>query len=350
MAQRLRNHCNPDCNSLLTSCSPGLFKRRHLWIKFPSANAVGACWGAVAHVRDFGEKLTLVLKALSISRARLAVAAGVDKSLVGRWCAGTYAPAAHNLERITQTIAERLPNFTMHDWDRSIGDLAARLGVDLVQPQPALGTDRLILSIPAATGAATRARAADLEGFWRVTYSAGVNEMPDMFVQSYGMVRLEANGQLACRAGIFDAIVEGAAVLVNNQLFQIVVNPARGTVSLALFNCAAEGKAQTMDGITLSCRDGLGGTPMASPCFSERVGDLSGDVAADDRRFAALCAQHPVLPEGAVPPHIRDHLVRSAGRAAAAAGGDLLVMMPHLRSLARATTSETIQPALRVVS
>jgi hypothetical protein len=306
-------------------------------------------WGLVAQVRDFGDKLTLVLKALSISRARLAVAAGVDKSLVGRWCAGTYAPAAHNLERITQTIAERLPHFTMHDWDRSIGDLAARLGVDVAQPA-ATGPDQLVIPIPPATGAATRARATDLEGFWRVIYSAGVNEMPDMFVQSYGMIRLEADGHLSCRAGIFDAFVEGTAILVNNQLFQIAINPARGTLSLALFNCAAEGKAQTMDGITLSCRDGLGGTPMASPCFSERVGDLSGDMAADNRRFAALCTQHPVLPEGAVPPHIRDHLVRNAGRAAAAAGGDLLVMMPHLRSLARASTSDTAHPALRVVS
>jgi hypothetical protein len=303
----------------------------------------------VAQSRDFGDKLTLVLKALSISRARLALAAGVDKSLVGRWCAGTYAPAAHNLERITQTIAERLPHFTMHDWDRSLPDLAGRLGVE-VAPPVASGGGQMIIPIPAPVTAATRARAADLEGIWRVIYSAGVNEAPDMFVQSYGMIRLEADGHLSCRAGIFDAFVEGTAVLVNNQLFQIAINPARGTFSLALFNCAAEGQAQTMDGITLSCRDGLGGTPMASPCYSERVADLSGDAAADDRRFAALCAQHPVLPDGTLPLHIRDHLLRSAGRAAAAAGGDLLVMMPHLRSLARAGTSEAQHPPLRVVS
>lgn len=297
----------------------------------------------------FAEKLTLVLKALSISRARLAAAAGVDKSLVGRWCAGTYAPSAHNLERITQTIAERRPGFTMLDWERTTAELAACL--DVTWSSPEIGTtDRLVIPIPPATAAATRARAADLEGLWRVIYSAGVNEMPDMFVQSYGMIRLEPDGHLACRAGIFDAFVEGSAVLVNNQLFQIAINPARGTLSLALFNCAAQGKAQTMDGITLSCRDGLGGTPMASPCYSERVADLSGDPAADDRRFAALCAQHPVLPEGAVPPHIRDHLVRNAGRSAAAVGGDLLLMMPHLRSLARASASDAAQPVVPAAS
>jgi transcriptional regulator with XRE-family HTH domain len=298
---------------------------------------------------EFADKLTLVLKALSISRARLASAAGVDKSLVGRWCAGTYAPAAHNLERITQTIAERVPGFTMHDWDRSIADLAASFGVE--RPWPAVeAADTLMIPVPPAIAAATRARAADYEGIWRVTYSAGVNEQPDMFVQSYGLMRLEPGGQLSCRAGIFDVRLEGAALLVNNQLFQIAINPARGTVSLAMFNCVAEGKAQILDGITLSCRDGLGGIPMATPCYSERVADLSGDVALDDQRFSALCAQHPVLPDGATPQHIRDHLLRPTGRAAAAAGGDLLLMMPHLRSLARSSDVASAPPALRIVS
>jgi transcriptional regulator with XRE-family HTH domain len=183
----------------------------------------------------FADKLTLVLKALSISRARLAAAAGVDKSLVGRWCAGTYAPAAHNLERITQTIAERIPGFTMHDWDRSISDLAASFGVEWAGTKRE-AVDQIVIPVPPAIAAATRARAADYEGIWRVIYSAGINEQPDMFVQSYGLMRLEPGGQLSCRAGIFDVQLEGAALLVNNQLFQIAINPARGTLSLAMFN------------------------------------------------------------------------------------------------------------------
>lgn len=297
----------------------------------------------------FADKLTLVLKALSISRARLAAAAGVDKSLVGRWCAGTYVPAAHNMERITHTIAERLPGFTMHDWDRSLDDLAASLGLEWTGPAVA-GAGRLLLPVPAGVVAATSARAADYAGIWRVVYSAGVNEQPDMFVQSYGLMRLQPDGQLACRAGIFDVRLEGAAVLVNNQLFQICSNPARGTLSLAMFNGVAQGKAQRMDGITLSCRDGLGGAPMATPCLAERVADLSGDVAADDRRFDTLCAQHPVLPAGSVAGEVRDHLLRNIGPAAAAAGGDLLLMMPHLRSLSRAAAPGHAPPELQIVA
>jgi transcriptional regulator with XRE-family HTH domain len=298
---------------------------------------------------NFADKLTLVLKALSISRARLAAAAGVDKSLVGRWCAGTYAPAAHNLERITQTIAERVPGFTMHDWDRSIDDLAGSLGVQWVSTRPDSG-DRLTIPLPPAIAAATRARAADFEGIWRVTYSAGINEQPEMFIHTYGLVRLEPDGRLLYRAGVFEVRLEGSAILANNQLFLLAINPARGTLSLAILNCVADGKAQLFDGITLSCRDGLGGTPVVAACISERVADLTGDIAFDDQRFAALCAQHPVAPPGAVSPEIRDHLLRDSGRTAAAAGGDLLMVMPHLRSLACSSEAAVAPPALRIVS
>lgn len=298
---------------------------------------------------NFADKLTLVLKALSISRARLAAAAGVDKSLVGRWCAGAYAPAPHNLERITQTIAERVPHFTMHDWDRSIDDLAASFGVEWAGTTRA-ASDQIVIPVPAAIAADTRARAADYEGIWRVTYSAGINEQPEMFIHTYGMLRLEPGGQLQYRAGVFEVRLEGSAIVVNNQLFMLAINPGRGTLSLAILNCAAHGKAQFTDGITLSCRDGLGGTPVVAACVSERFADLTGDIATDDARFAALCAQHPVAPPGAVAPEIRDHLLRDAGQAAAAAGGDLLMVMPHLRSLARNSDAVTAPPALRVVS
>lgn len=302
-------------------------------------------------VGNFSDKLTLVLKALSISRARLAAAAGVDKSLVGRWCAGTYAPAAHNLERITQTIAERVPGFTMHDWDRSIDDLAASFGVEWLGAEPAkAAADTIVIPVPPAIAENTRARAADYEGIWRVTYSAGVNEQPDMFIHTYGLLRLEPDGLLSYQAGVFEVRLQGSAILVNNQLFLLAINPARGTLSLAILNCVGEGKAQFSDGITLSCRDGLGGTPVVAACVSERVADLTGDVAFDDQRFAALCAQHPVAPPGAVSPDIRDHLLQDAGKAAAAAGGDLLMVMPHLRSLSRSSDATAAPPALRIVS
>src|ERR1700733_85997 len=79
---------------------------------------------------DFGAKLNLVLKAFSLSRGRLAAELKVDKSLVGRWAAGTVTPSAHNLAGLTGLIAKRLPGFSLLDWDLGIAGLAERLGVD----------------------------------------------------------------------------------------------------------------------------------------------------------------------------------------------------------------------------
>lgn len=42
----------------------------------------------------FSRKLDLVLKALSLSRGRLAAQLGVDKSLAGRWASGAVTPSA----------------------------------------------------------------------------------------------------------------------------------------------------------------------------------------------------------------------------------------------------------------
>ena len=78
----------------------------------------------------FSKKLDLVLKALSMSRGRLAAELGVDKSLVGRWASGTVTPSAHNLENLTRLVAQRRAGFTMLDWDRSLDGLAQVFGVN----------------------------------------------------------------------------------------------------------------------------------------------------------------------------------------------------------------------------
>ncbi|MBC8057886.1 MAG: helix-turn-helix transcriptional regulator, partial [Rhizobiales bacterium] len=77
----------------------------------------------------FAQRLDLVLKALSMSRARLAADLGIDKSLAGRWVSGAVQPSAYNLERLTVLVAVRCPGFTMLDWDRDLDGLADRLGV-----------------------------------------------------------------------------------------------------------------------------------------------------------------------------------------------------------------------------
>ena len=63
----------------------------------------------------FTARLELILKALSLTRGRLAAELGVDKSLVGRWVSGAVKPSALNLERLTAFVARRQPGFTLLD-------------------------------------------------------------------------------------------------------------------------------------------------------------------------------------------------------------------------------------------
>ena len=73
---------------------------------------------------DFAPKLNFVLKALSMSRARLASELGVDKSAVGRWASGAATPSAHNLAQLTGLVSGKVKGFTSLDWDRDLASLA----------------------------------------------------------------------------------------------------------------------------------------------------------------------------------------------------------------------------------
>ena len=78
-----------------------------------------------------------------------------------------------------------------------------------------------------------------------------------------------------------------------------------------------------------------GGCPVANACMLERIGELSGNPEADQARYEALLTQHPVAPEGSIPEAIRNHLLFDCGPSAMAAGGDSVLMMRSMRSLAR---------------
>ena len=55
---------------------------------------------------DFAPRFRLALQAMRLSRVAAAARLQVDKSLVGRWAAGTVRPNEHNLVRITRLVAE----------------------------------------------------------------------------------------------------------------------------------------------------------------------------------------------------------------------------------------------------
>ncbi len=288
---------------------------------------------------DFGQKLTLVLKALSVSRARLAASVGVDKSVAGRWCAGTVTPSAYNLERLTAYVAEHVPGFTMLDWERDAPGLAGRLGVMapvadeltlLLQPQ--LVEDARSL---------TRLRGAAYEGIWRSTrYSDELGG----FVHDYSLLRADSGGILRYRLGVFHLRLEGWILPIDNQMYSMASDAKSGVVIFSILHGVTGRKATRLDGLSITSLINRGGDLVASPVVFERVADLSDDIAADDACFEAFMAANALATDPNVPPEIARHLLPDFGPQAAASGGAMTLTMQFAASLSRSAMINALMP------
>ncbi len=295
-------------------------------------------------VPHFHDKLTLVLKALSMSRGRLAAELSVDKSLVGRWASGTVSPSALNLENLTRVIAKHVGGFTMLDWDRDLAGLADRLGV----PVPANGNGHGLAAMPGGADAlplpvlpmsrlTTERRGAAYEGFWRTTRPSVM--MPGRFFHDHGIIRRAENGLLEFKVGGAGLLFDGWLLMAEGQLFAILFDTVGQTPIFVIWNGVPLSKASFLDGIVMAAALNAARTPSAYPIVMERVGDLSGDRAADDARCAELLARDPLAPEGSIPDELRHHLVRDIGPEAAKAGtGEMFLLAPITSTLSRGET------------
>ena len=291
----------------------------------------------------FHDKLTLVLKALSMSRGRLAAELGVDKSLVGRWASGTVTPSALNLENLTRVIAGHVSGFTMLDWDRDLAGLAGQLGVAAPTNGhggfhgPEVAGDFLPMPVLPMSRLTTERRGAAYEGFWRTTRPSVM--MPGRFFHDHGMIRRADNGLLEFKVGGAGLLFEGWLLLAEGQLFAILFDTVGQTPIFVIWNGVPLSKASFLDGIVMAAALNAARTPSAYPIVMERIGDLSGDRAADDAKVAELLASDPLAPEGSISEELRRHLVRDIGPEAAKAGiGELFLLAPITGSLSRGET------------
>lgn len=284
----------------------------------------------------FSANLRLVLKALSMSRGRLASELGVDKSLVGRWASGAVTPSSHNLERLTHLVAKRREGFTLLDWEREPVEIASLFGViapeevpKFTAPEvPGLATARMI----------TERRGAAYEGFWRVTRPAVI--APGRFCHDHGLIRRGSTGLLEFTLGNPDFSFVGWALPFEGQLFCVASDPYGTMPSFLVMNGVPMPKADLLDGMILTAFNALR-LPAAYPIILERIGELSGDVAADDAHTAELiAANEQFVADGDVPDHIREHLLRDIGPAAAAAGGEMLLTASRTSVLSRQVSDE----------
>lgn len=282
----------------------------------------------------FAAKLELVLKILSLSRARLAADLAVDKSVVGRWVSGAVIPSAHNMAALTRYVAERRPGFTMLDWDRPVPEVATLLGATvpgaaISPPLPEVAGLPLPLLVQARE--TTAARAGDFESFFRTTRPA--ESAPGHFVHDQGIVRLHENGLLEVRMGVGETVFDGWLLPVRTQLFCIATEKHTGAMVFAIFNCGLAGKPRRLDGVTLGASQGSPPGVAAAPIVLDRIGELSGDREADELRYRELLSQNPLAPEGSLPPEVLAQLSRNNGPAHLAEGGDWVMRSPYHRSI-----------------
>jgi hypothetical protein len=294
--------------------------------------------------QPFSAKLELVLKAFSMSRARLASALGVDKSLIGRWASGAVTPSQHNLERLTGFVAGKCTGFTMLDWDRDLDTLAGVLGVAAPAATGIAGRRAGLGEIvpPGLFAEAVRGaelRGAAYRGVWRSTRPS--SDLPGRFIHDHTLVQPQENGLLPFRTGVEGVDYRGYALVLQHQFFSISADAAHGTLLFSIFNSVARLRAEVLDGITLACLRDAGSSPIASTCLLERVAD-PGDPEDDERLYEKLVAEqgNPIAPEGSVPEAVQRHLTREAGMDAMGCGG--LLRMFFGRSMARGPSLETL--------
>ena len=286
---------------------------------------------------DFPLRLELALKALSISRGRLAALLGVDKSVVSRWIKGVNGPTEHNLSNLTAIIAERRPGFTMLDWESALPRLAEKLGVEepaaeARRPPPGLA-DWLPARVLDEAMATAAARGDAYTGFWRTTRPA--IDPPGGFIHDRVLIRRGVGGLLTFRLGVVDLRFEGWACPNQTQLVGAGVDEETGMFIFIILNAVLRNRADVMDGLGITCQRTAGGTPVASAVLMERTGFLSDDADADDARYEASLGGDPMAPAGSVPEAVRKHLFRDVGPTAMAAGGEALLRMPFAQSMSR---------------
>jgi len=290
-------------------------------------------------VDAFPAKLTLAMKALSLSRGGLAAELRIDKSVVGRWATGVNAPTDHNLAALSTLIGARRTGFSALDWDRDLTAFRRALGLADADDAPGAAptgggfADWIPARVLHEAALTTAARGYAYEGFWRSTRPW--NDQPGRFVHDRVMIRRSGAGVLNFWLTVSGMRFQGVALPTGNQVFAQCADPSSGMFIFLIFNAVPRQRADVLDGLSLTVQLSAGGSPVAAPVLLERTGMLSGDAAADDARHAAASALSHLAPEGSVPARVAAHLHRDVGPKAYAAGGDFLLKMPFTASLSR---------------
>ncbi len=287
---------------------------------------------------SFANRLELVLKALSMSRARLAADLGIDKSLAGRWVSGAVQPSAYNLERLTGLIAGRCPGFTMLDWDRDLAALADRLGVEPAEANggapPIPPVDRRQAPLPPLpyglielARRETRRRGAAYEGRWKATRLSSSGAL--RYMVEHAIIRCDGD-MLDFRHFGGGWEVRGWLLVLSVQLYGVICDASDDSMGFYVLNGVTAARANCIDGIFSTVCADRGLTPNAQVVVFERCGELGDD---DEEWVAGHIARSVVTAPEEISERVRAAIAPDIGPAAVRAGGEAMLRVPMERSL-----------------
>jgi len=286
--------------------------------------------------RSFADNFTLILKALSLSRASVAAQLGVNKSVVTRWASGATAPSAHNLARLSALMAQSVAGFSALDWDLDPPAFAERLGVGASRlAQEAARTMPAGLALPFwdQIKAATALRGRAYEGLWRSTRP--YPGYPGSYVHDHCLVRLGPEGLLRLTMESGGVRVEGWVLPLNGQLYVIGSEFTSGAMAFGLLHGVNSLDAEVLDGLLLVPSLDIGRTPSATGVVFERVRPLGDDAQNDEAWLQEASQGLSVASSESVPEDLRRHLAHNQRAAPGTPVGDGVLRAPLERTLSR---------------
>jgi hypothetical protein len=238
-------------------------------------------------------------------------------------------------------VGKRVAGFGMADWAREYPLFAERIGIDpslaAAMELPSAAIDALPADFLDSVRIETRRRGAAYEGFWRTTRPSVI--MEGSLFHDHGMIRMAPNGLLHVRMGSAGLSFDGWAMPAQNNLFAILYDALGMTPLFLIFRGVPLPKAQSLDGLVLLSALDAARTPAAIPILLERIGELSGDAAADDATYLEFASQQAIVAEGEVPAAVQRHLLRDVGPTAAMSGGDMFLIASAAACFSRGATA-----------
>lgn len=221
---------------------------------------------------DFGEKLSFALRALNLSRARLAAELKLNKASTTRWTMGRTAPSGDSLERLTHFIALKTPGFSQLSWDLPWAQFQ-RLFEAAESDEPWQDQVTRPAALLGAQGAVDPSQAYDTYvGVYAVVHAF---ILPPSALAVNPSVVWRQGSRLMMRTFYPGASFAGQLVFVQQHLFgNLVVEGPEPFVSSGYINPVVGRKAMILDALWMTqVLDGAQ-TPTCVRSIGIRMGDL----------------------------------------------------------------------------